>query len=352
MITANQQIAPIQRAGSATQWEVARDLTTQPLFVWGGQQRAERSILDHDQQWYDYQRGLILHVDPGKRQATTRVEYVSPPGTCAPGGPVLFKAGTVQDNKLYTCTQTEVLVYSLPVFTQVAHISLPCFNDVHHVRPTPEGNLLVAVSGLDMVVEIDMDGEILREWDVLDGKPWTRFSEQLDYRQDICTKPHKSHPNYLFYIDDEIWATRFEQKDAICLNRPNRRINIGIERVHDGFLHEGLLYFTAVDGKVVIVNPLTLHIEEIIDLTELHGADTILGWCRGILVQGPLAWVGFSRIRPTRFRETVGWVRQGFKYAKGTHIACYDLVERRCVAEMGLEGHGLNAVFSIFPASR
>lgn len=330
----------------------ATESTLEPLYVVGGQQRAPRSVLDQDQQWYNYQKGLILHVDPHMGMAQTRVEYLSAPGTHSPGDPVLFKSGLIQDEKLYVCTETEVLVYALPSFTQMAHISLPSFNDVHHVRPTATGNLLVAISGLDMVVEIDLQGNVVREWDVYDGKPWTRFPRDLDYRQGISTKPHKSHPNYLFFVEDEIWVTRFEQRDAICLNRPDRRIEIGIERVHDGCLHDGLLYFTTVNGHIVIANPVTLQIEEVIDLTTMHDPQTLLGWCRGILVHGNEAWVGFSRVRPTKFREAVSWVRQGFKHSLGTHIARYDLSNRRCLGELDLERYGLNAVFSIFPAAR
>jgi hypothetical protein len=322
----------------------------QALYVVGGQQRMPRSLLDQDQQWYDYQKGLILRIDPQRGETTTCLEYVSPPEACAPGDAILFKSGTVQDDTLYVCTQTEVLVYHLPDFSQLAHISLPSFNDVHHVRPTREGNLLVAISGLDMVVEMNLAGEVLREWDTYDGKPWSRFSRQIDYRKGISTKPHKSHPNHLFLVDDEIWVTRFEQKDAICLNCPDRRIQIGTERVHDGVLHNGRLYFTTVNGHIVIADPVTLQIEESLDLTTLHAPETLLGWCRGIWVEGTRAWVGFSRIRPTKFREAVGWVRTGFKQSLQTHIACYDLVERRCLAKIGLEDQSLNAVFSIFPA--
>lgn len=328
----------------------AWDRLARPLYVVGGQQAGPRSLLDHDQQWYDYQKGLILQVEPRSGQAATRMAYVSPPGTHGPGQPVLFKAGTVHGDRLYVCTQTEVLVYALPSFAQVAHLSLPCFNDVHHACLTPAGNLLVAISGLDLVVELDLQGTVLREWDVWDGRPWSRFSRQIDYRYVASTKPHKAHPNYVFCVGDEIWATRFEQKDAFCLNRPDRRIAIGIERVHDGFLHAGRLYFTTVNGCVVIANPATLQVEEVIDLTALHDPNILQGWCRGLWVEGPLAWVGFSRIRPTRFREAVSWVRQGFKASRATHIALYDLAAGRCLAEIELEHFGLNAVFSILPA--
>jgi len=320
------------------------------LYVVGGQQRAQRSILDQGQQWYDYQKGIVLRVDAQTCQVESSLEYVSPPEACAPGDPILFKSGTLRDDKLYVCTQTEVLVYELPTFKPLVHLSLPIFNDVHHVLPTAEGNLLVAISGLDMVVEMNLCGDLLHVWDVYDGKPWVRFSRLKDYRMGVSTKPHKAHPNHLFMVDDEIWVTRFQQKDAICLNRPDRRIHIGIERVHDGCLVNGQLYFTTVNGAIVVANPSTLRIEEVIDLTTMHDPELLLGWCRGILVEGTRAWVGFSRIRPTKFREAVGWVRTGFKQSLQTHIACYDLAARRCITEIELEDQSLNAVFSIFPA--
>jgi hypothetical protein len=320
-----------------------------PLYVLGGQQQSPRSMLDHDPQWYHYRQGVLLRAEPATGNVVRRLEYISPPAVRGENAPVLFKSGAMQNGKLYLCTQTEVMVWSLPELQQLVHLSLPCFNDLHHVRPTPDGNLLVAISGLDLVVELNEAGDVLREWDVYDGRPWTRFSPEVDYRP-LSTKPHASHPNHLFWVDDEIWVTRFEQKDAICLNRPERRIQIGIERVHDGFLHAGRLYFTTVNGCVVIANPVTLRVEEVIDLTACHPADILLGWCRGIWVEGPYAWVGFTRIRPTKFREAVSWVRTGFRQSCPTHIACYDLVEKRCLAEMELESGQLNAVFSIFPA--
>ena len=327
----------------------ATSRASQSLYVVGGEQRSPRSILDQGQSWYDYQKGIVLHIDLPTGQITTCFDYVSPPDACASGDAILFKSGTLEGDKLYLCTQTEVMVYQLPEFTQLTYLSLPRFNDVHHVRPTATGSLLVAISGLDMVVELTQGGEVLHEWDVLDGKLWSRFSRETDYRKGVSTKPHQAHPNNIFLIEDEIWATRFEQRDAVCLNRPNRSIRIGTERIHDGFLHGGHLYFTTVNGSIVVTNPVTLQIEEVIDLTTLHDAETLLGWCRGLLVEGPLAWVGFSRIRPTKFREAVGWVRTGFKQSLQTHIACYDLVERRCIQEIELEGHALNAVFSILP---
>lgn len=303
------------------------------------------------QNWYEYQKGIVLEIDARTGNGRVVLEYVSPPEACPPVDPaILFKSGTLAGDEMYLCTQTEILVVRVPSLERIAYLSLPLFNDLHHVRPTPHGDLLVANAGLDMVLEVTLDGVVAGEWNVLGEDPWERFSRDVDYRRIATTKPHLAHPNHVFYLGQEPWATRFEQRDAISLTDPERRIDIGLERLHDGAVHEGRVYFTTVDGKVVIADATTLKVVDVVDLTAFHPADTRLGWCRGILLDGPRIWVGFSRIRPTKFRENVGWVLHGFRRDAGTHIACYDLDARRLEAEWPLEAFGLSAVFSVFAA--
>jgi hypothetical protein len=93
-------------------------------------------------------------------------------------------------------------------------------------------------------------------------------------------------------------------------------------------------------------------VERAINLNQMHSDESLLGWCRGILVDQDRLWVGFSRIGPTKWRENVGWVMRGFKDSRPTRIACYDLVKNECVTEIDLEAMGLNVVYSIFPAIR
>ncbi len=303
------------------------------------------------QEWYEYQKALIIEVDVATGSSRQVFEYVTP----AEAGPaedpaILFKSGTLVGDRLYVTTQTEVLVFQVPTFERLAYVSLPRFNDLHHVRPTPDGHLLIANTGLDTVLEVSLAGDVLREWNVAVEDTWSRFSPDVDYRRVKTTKPHQAHPNHVFYIGDEPWATRFQQRDAISLIDPSRRIDIGLQRIHDGVVHEGRVYFTTVDGKIVIADTERLEIVDVVDLTTLHPADTRLGWCRGILLEGDRIWVGFSRIRPTKFRENVGWVLRGFKRDVGTHIGCYDLASRSVVHQFGLEDSGLSAVFSVFAA--
>jgi hypothetical protein len=333
--------------GISTEFGVER----RNLYVVGGQQQSLRPVHAGTQPWYRYNKGLVLQVRPGEQTVETTLEYVSPAAVCPPENPaILFKQGTLVGDRIYLCTQTEVMVYSVPDFERLHYVSQPYFHDVHHVRPTPDGTLLVANTGLDMVIEITMEGELVREWSVADSAIWTRFSPDVDYRLVPSMKPHRAHPNHVFYIGSDIWVTRFEQRDAICLTDPAKRIDIGLERIHDGVAYDGRLYFSTVDGKIVIVSQITLKVEEVYDLSLLAAPGDLLGWCRGLYIEDGKVWVGFSRLRPTRFRDNVSWVVKGFRRILPTRIGCYDLEKGVCLAMVDLEPYGLNAVFSLHPA--
>jgi hypothetical protein len=324
------------------------------LYVLGARQR--RLLLKTEKEWNLYESALILHLDTESGAVRTCVEYKSPPEARAHDrSSNVFKSGTLVGNTLYTCTSTEVLIFELPEFKRTGYISLPSFNDLHHVTPTSDGNLLVASTGLDMIIKLTPQGKISAEWCVLDEEPWSRFSRAVDYRKVDSTKPHKSHPNFVFELDGEIWVTRFRQRDAACLNGSGKRIEIAVESPHDGLLHGDRIYFTTVNGNIVIASRHTLRVDEIIDLKQIGSQNALLGWCRGLLpLDDRKAWVGFTRVRKTEFKENILWVRNVLREGmvdKPTHIALYDIVDKRCLQEFDLEPHGMNIIFSIFPAA-
>jgi hypothetical protein len=330
---------------------VSSSLPMNRLYVSGGRQR--NTVFRKLEEWQSSEQALLIELDPAKNQSTACVEYVSPPEVCADELPaILFKSASLQGNKLYTCTSTEVLVYELPSFRLLHYISLPCFNDVHHVCPTQQGTLLVAVTGLDMVVEITTTGSLVREWNVLGDDPWARFSRQTDYRKVATTKPHQSHPNHVFELDSEVWVTRLHQRDAVCLSAPGPRIDIAIQRPHDGYIFGDRIYFTTVDGHVVIANRKTLQVEETIDLNQMSNqSGQVVGWCRGVLpLDERWLWAGFTRIRPTKFLENVAWIKNGYTDRhKASHVALYDLQRKTCEEEIETEPHGIGVVFSLLP---
>jgi hypothetical protein len=324
------------------------------IYVTGGELR--RSLFRPLKEWQSSRKAVIIRFDPETKSSRMLVNYASPPEVCAQDLPaILFKSASLAGGKLYTCTSTEVLVYSVPDFRLLHYVSLPCFNDLHHVCPTHEGNLLVVSTGLDLVVEVTLEGRVIREWNVLGEDPWARFSRDIDYRTVASTKPHRSHPNHVFLLEDEIWVTRHEQRDAISLTHPGRRIDIAVQRPHDGFRFGNFIYFTTVDGKVVLANSRTLHVETIHDLVPMSGpAEQLLGWCRGVLpLDDRFAWVGFTRVRPTKFRESLSWIKKGPTYEqvrRPTHLALYDLYSGKIRDEIPLEPHSVGVVFSLLAA--
>jgi hypothetical protein len=324
------------------------------LYLLGGRQR--KLLLKREEEWNLYEAALILHLDTGTSKVRTCVEYKSPPeARASENSSMVFKSGTLVGNTLYACTSTEVIIFKLPEFERVGYISLPCFNDVHHVAPTCDGNFLVASTGLDMVVKFDWAGKVLNEWSVLEEEPWSRFSRKVDYRKVESTKPHTSHPNFVFELDDEVWVTRFRQRDAICLNKPGKKIDISVERPHDGLVCGDRIYFTTVDGRIVVADRGARQVRAVFDLKEMSDPNSLLGWCRGLLpVDDRRIWVGFTRVRKTQFKENILWIRSVFRDGMAsapTHIALYDTAERRCLQEYDLEQHGINIIFGIFPDS-
>lgn len=312
---------------------------------------------------FTFDLAMIAEIDIDTGDLQVCFDYTSPSNACPDDEPShVFKAAYRDEELLYTCTETEVIIFRIPEFEQIAYVSLPCFNDLHFVRPTPDGTLLVVVTGLDMVMEMTWSGEVIREWDVLGNPLWERFSRSVDYRKVGCTKPHQAHPNYVFFYGDEIWVNRLRQRDAICLTAPNRWIPIRTEEnyqdahcgSHDGIVYKDKVYFTTVNGHVVVADCRTGIVEHDYNLN--RGIKS-LGWCRGIhVIDETNVIVGFTRLRPTRHKDHLSWLRNSVEFAKSsmtspTRIAHYDLSSCRIEWEHTLEEVGMDAIFSIHPVA-
>lgn len=324
-------------------------MTFSPVYVVGGRQRRPRGITEGGDAWYGYGSGIILQVTPDGVE--TVVEYVSPAEACQPDDPVLFKSATRRGDTLYCTTQTEVVIYRLPSFEQIGYFSLPVFNDVHHVIPDDDDTLLVANSGLESVVRIGQNGAVIDEWNVLGEDTWSTFDRSVDYRQGVDLKPHRAHPNHLMAHDGEVWVSRFEMRDLAPLSDLANPIELGGERVHDGVMHGGMAYLTMVDGHIAEVDLSARALIGKYPLQPPGDPDELLGWCRGLhFAEADRCWVGFSRIRPTKLRQTVQWIRARGAVGAPTRVDLFDTRDWSLVQSIDLEQHGLNAVFSVLPA--
>lgn len=320
------------------------------FLVTGGEQRR---LAVWGEEWHVYRQAVLLRIDWESGALQRVLEYESPLD-CIPGdnSAVVFKAASLHTDRLYLCTQTEVLIYEYPSLRLIHRVSLPCFNDNHHVDVI-KGRLAVVSTGLDMVVFLDDRYQPVEYINVLGRKPWEKFSSSVDYRLVESTKPHDSHPNYIFEIDDEVWVTRFEQKDAVCLRDQTKRIDIGIERPHDGRVVGDHVFFTTVNGTVCVAHKHTLKIEAVYDLKQAYEQSNPLGWCRGVHVEGDRLFVGFSSLRNTKLRENLAWIKGGFKTDKDkirampTRLVEYDTSTRSVLKELPLSDAKMDAVFSI-----
>jgi hypothetical protein len=160
----------------------------------------------------------------------------------------------------------------------------------------------------------------------------------------------------VFGLNGNVWATRFIQRDAVCLDHPRKRIDIGIGSPHDGLVCGEKIFFTTVDGHILTANRNSLPVNEVVNLNAMSTGSALLGWCRGLFpVDKTKLWVGFTRVRKTKFQENLLWVRNVFREGmaeKPTHLALYDIASRSGLQEIDLEKYGMNVVFSIFQASR
>ncbi|MCR8848730.1 hypothetical protein NQ095_09960 [Rossellomorea sp. SC111] len=315
------------------------------LFLIGAEQKSK--VMND---WEQFKKAIVLKMDGTTKETTRVIEYVSPLKVCPDEkASISFTAGTVRDNQLYVGTQTEVLVFDLLTSKMIDYVSLPLFNDVHHVTPRKNGNLLVANTGLDMVAELDRKGQVVNLWNVMGDDPWSRFSPDIDYRKIANTKPHMSHPNFVFELNGEVWVTRCLQKDAICLNDSQKRIDIGRQLIHDGVIYNGKIYFTQVDGRIIIVNSSTLKVEREVNLVEISKHKEKIGWCRGIKpLSEELILIGFSRIRPSSKKTADGKTYYVGDYGvMPTRLACYNIHSNTLLWEKNLEEQNMNVIYSI-----
>lgn len=293
----------------------------------------------------------MLLVDSTTHSVIRTVDHLSPPHLQSSEPTLRYGAAVKAGDGLLTCSATEVLHYDkdLRLDGQWSH---PWMNSVHHALPLDDGGVLVTATGLDMVLDLAPSGDLRKAYDLADEPAFARFDRNLDFRRVNSTKPHYCHINYLFRVDGRLFATRFQQRDAVNIQEPGERFDIAVGGPHDGVVHGQNVYFTTTDGRVLVFDSQS---RRRIGEVTLGGQDAPLGWCRGLYIfEERYAWVGFSRLRPTRIQENIAWLRQWMSGDKAmmerpTRIALYDLHDGACLDEILLEPFGLNAVYGIVP---
>lgn len=321
-------------------------------YVMGGRQRPSH-LLTRDE-WFAYEKAVLIELDTDSGLMRTVLEYASPAGRRPAKSPShVFKAGSWDGQHVLLCTQTEVVVFD-PAREQVVRtISHPWMNDVHHVARI-QGRLHVVSTGLDALLVLDEQGEVADIVSAIDDPPWKRHDQGTDYRLVSTTKPHAAHPNYVFEKDGAVWLTRFEQRDALCLADRSRRIRIADDPIHDGVVRGEAAWFTVVSGEVVAVDLAARRVTARYPLAAMGDeGGRPLGWCRGLHHDGATTLLAFSRLRPTKLKQNLQWLRKPLgkaPEAAPTRVAAYDLPRGRMLQTWVLEDAGISSIFSVLPA--
>lgn len=266
-----------------------------------------------------------------------------------------FTAGCVDGGFIWLPTDTEIYKLSYPDLKVIKIISHPFFHNIHSVHIIDQ-QLIVTSTGLDLVAFLTLDGEILRLANT-EGKPvWHRFSEAIDYRLCYSTRPHDCHPNYVFKLDESFWVTRCKQQDAINLDNPGQHIPLTEPEnrvsVHDGIVRKDKIYFTSVDGVIIVIDRATGVISEEINLIGIMDSDK-LGWARGLHIDAEdIAYVAFSRLRRTRLKEKLAWAAKGELVKMAGMPACIialDLKTRQVLSKTNVGKSVIDAIYNVMP---
>lgn len=325
------------------------------LIITGGRQ-SNSSLSYFNKEWSNGIYGVIYEYDIKNDSLLEKVKYKTPLEFRAKENfSISFKSGSIHNNKLYITTLTEVLIYSLPEYNLEERISLKLFNDLHHVI-NHKNDLYIVVTGLDIVIRYSLsEKKVLCIYNCFpEIETWNRFDKNKDYRKINTTKPHFSHPNHVTIQNNKLFITRYKQQDVLVYSLDGKIIdniilNEGIP--HDGCVFKNKFIYTVVNGKIIEINKNNFNEKKIFDLNKFQKDNKSLGWCRGFQKIDSNNYVGFSRIRPTKFIENVKWLGNKLsdkvKLKMPTRLVCYNKNYSRLIKEINLEDYRINWIFSI-----
>lgn len=258
---------------------------------------------------------------------------------------------------LVACTEREIVEVRCEAGSDARVVSVRSHRwlaDVHAVAASADGGFVAAATGVDGVVFVGADG----------GARFAPVGGGVappagDVRA-VALPRARFHPNAVFAVDGGWWVTRGRAGDAVRVG-PD-----GIEGapwpiadvvIHDGVPTDAGVWFTAVDGRLLLVDPGTGRVARAVDLRQPDDDDEPLGWCRGLAIDDGVAYVGFSRLRATRARSNLAWLRgrlRGRPIAtrRPTRIAAFELSSGRRIGSWPTAAAGLDAVFGVVVAPR
>ncbi len=325
------------------------------LIITGGRQ-SDSKLSYFNKEWNNGIEGVVLEYDTISKSIEEKFTYITPEKfRPLKNFSISFKSGAIYKNKLFLTTLTEVLIIKLPNYEILDIISLKIFNDLHHVIHH-KGDLFIVITGLDLVIRYSLSEKKIKTYYNCypEIDTWKKFDKEVDYRKFNTTKPHSSHPNHVSIINNQVYVTRYKQQDVLIFSLDGKIINkipLNYGIPHDGLLFNDKMIYTTVNGKIIYVNKKNQKVDKLFDLNIHERSGRSLGWCRGFQKVKSVNFVGFSRIRPTKFVENIKWlgskVSDKLKLKMHTRIVFYNNNFSKILDSIDLEKSKMNWVFSI-----
>ena len=272
---------------------------------------------------------------------------------------ILFKSFyRLSNNRLLLCTNTELLEFSISDRKIIKRITHSLMNDVHHAI-FYSNKYYIANTGRDSVLILDKHGKMIDEIELIDHLDSVkeknisdRFGD-VDYRLIPSTKPHLIHPNHIVEINNQVWVTRFMQKDIFNI-KTSETISIDVGNPHDGINTEFGILTTTTNGNLHIVkndSNIIIPIYKCENYTKYY-SDLEMGWMRGVCpVSEEFFWLGFSVLRPTKsveflieFKNKI--LNKNFNKSAPTRIDLYSIYSKKIIESIVLENY-IDLVYSI-----
>lgn len=302
---------------------------------------------------FRFQKAVIQIIDWKRKKVLKEIEYAPPKEHLGKDLSIQFKGAYIYGIFYYVVTNTEVLCYNLNTWILEDIISLPCFNDLHGVM-RKDDLLYIVNTGLEVIQVFDLKKrKIINEYNMASTPTYERFDPYTDYRQIATTKPHEAHVNHVFNIDDNIWATRGQKRDAISLDSSDQielPPSVNGEKIilcHDGIIRFDKLYFTTVDAHIIAYDPTNKELLDDLDVRKINNTKYNLGWTRGLEIVGENAFLGLSKMRPTTFKQYTSWFVRNKKNDMPSSIIQIDMNKTYIEDYYIMENYKGHAIFTI-----
>jgi hypothetical protein len=244
-----------------------------------------------------------------------------------------LNGGCFLGNDFYVTTFGQVLQVNVLAETHKTLWTASFLNDLHFVGFF-NNRMYVVNTGLERIEVVNLaDGADHAHINLLEHIHEAKeFDWSIDYRHVWSTQPHLVHANHCFFLDGEVWVTRFCQKDALALDT-GRRIDLSPwGNPHDGCVQDDNVDFTTTNGHLISYSSTEARFRSW-DLNRIIGENQ-LGWCRGLTVEENHAFIAFTQFRSSVTKEMGKWILQGGNHGcKPTFIVKLDMAREKIMAK-------------------